>query len=65
MTTMMSHDNVERAKHEDMHVTHDDGPHRNFGKVELRTILAMFPYNRLWMTRLKHLVIRKSLKRVM
>ena len=43
MVTLMRHDNVERVCYEDIMMSHDDGPYRNFSKLELRNIFGYVP----------------------
>ena len=43
MTSLLRHDNVDKVCYEDLRMSHDDGPHRNFSNVELRKIFGEIP----------------------
>ena len=43
MSTLMRHNNVENVNYEDIRVSYDDGPYRNFGTKELTVIFGYVP----------------------
>ena len=61
----MRHDNVEKVCYEDLRVSHDDGPHRNFCAKELEQIFRYVPFEPAMDNQIKAHGTKKNLKRVM